>query len=55
MTAPMLDINQLSEGMINPAYMKRLGKPEEFADAVLFLSSDRATFITAEPVRIYGG
>ena len=34
---------------------KRFGKPEEVADLVVFLSSERATFITGESIVIDGG
>ena len=35
--------------------LKRVGKPEEVAELVAFLSSDRAGFITGETVTIDGG
>lgn len=35
--------------------MKRKGEPREIADAVAFLSSDRASFITAQTLRVDGG
>ena len=35
--------------------LKRFGKPEEVADAVAFLCSDRASFITGSTVVIDGG
>ncbi|MBK8289211.1 MAG: SDR family oxidoreductase [Cellvibrionales bacterium] len=35
--------------------MKRWGKPEEIADAVMFLSSSRASFITGETLIVDGG
>jgi 3-oxoacyl-[acyl-carrier protein] reductase len=33
----------------------RLGKPEEVADAILFLASPRATFITGQVLAVNGG
>ncbi len=35
--------------------MRRLGEPEEIADAVVFLCSDRASFITGHPLDVSGG
>ncbi len=35
--------------------LKRLGKPEDVAEAVLFLSSDKASFITGEILDVNGG
>jgi len=35
--------------------MKRLGKPEEVADLVSFLVSDRAAYITGQVIGIDGG
>lgn len=35
--------------------LKRLGKPEEVAEAVLFLASEKAAFITGEIMDINGG
>lgn len=37
------------------AVMKRMGKPEEIADAVVFLSSERASFITGQILSVDGG
>jgi NAD(P)-dependent dehydrogenase (short-subunit alcohol dehydrogenase family) len=34
---------------------KRLGQPEEVAEAVLFLSSSKASFITGHPLLVDGG
>ena len=35
--------------------MKRMGKPEEIAELILFLASDGAAYITGETIRIDGG
>lgn len=35
--------------------MKRIGKPEEIADAVMFLLSDQASYITGSTIRVAGG
>ena len=35
--------------------MARLGKPEEVADVILYLASDRASYITGESIEINGG
>ena len=39
----------------NTVPMRRFGKPEEIADAVAFLCSDRAKFITGAVLRVDGG
>jgi NAD(P)-dependent dehydrogenase (short-subunit alcohol dehydrogenase family) len=35
--------------------LKRGGKPEEIADAIVFLASDKASFVTGQILRINGG
>ena len=35
--------------------MKRKGRPEEIADAVVFLGSDMSSFITSQTLRVDGG
>lgn len=35
--------------------LRRGAKPEEIADAIVFLSSDKATFITGQIIRVNGG
>ncbi|XUW93802.1 glucose 1-dehydrogenase (plasmid) [Burkholderia sp. M6-3] len=35
--------------------LKRAGTPEEIADAIVFIASDKASFITGEIIRVNGG
>jgi len=39
----------------NMSLLKRLGKPNEIADAVLFLFSDKSTYITGKSLIVDGG
>lgn len=41
--------------MIQNSSFKRLAKPEEIANAVFFLTSDNASFITGQVLRVDGG
>jgi 3-oxoacyl-[acyl-carrier protein] reductase len=43
------------EEILKHVPMKRLGKPEEVADLVAFLASDKASYITGQVVGIAGG
>jgi 2-hydroxycyclohexanecarboxyl-CoA dehydrogenase len=43
------------EAFIRATPMRRLGKPEEVADAVLFLASGRSSFITGQVLSVNGG
>lgn len=40
---------------LNRNIMKRMGQPEEIADAVIFMSSDMSRFITGQVLRVDGG
>jgi NAD(P)-dependent dehydrogenase (short-subunit alcohol dehydrogenase family) len=41
--------------LVSEMHMRRLGQPEEVAEAVLFLTSARASFITATVLSVDGG
>lgn len=42
-------------GLIAGIPLRRAGKPEELADAILFLASDKASFITGQIIYVNGG
>ena len=42
-------------GLIAGVPLKRAGKPEEIAQTILFLASDKAPFITGQIVGVDGG
>lgn len=46
---------ELVDWVINATPMKRLGEPQEVADLVAFLCSDKANFITGQIIDIDGG
>jgi len=50
-----LDSQKIEKLIKNTVPMQRFGKTEEIADAVLFLSSERASFITGSVLRVDGG
>lgn len=45
----------MAAGLKRAAVMNRLGEPREIAEAVTFLSSDRASFITGQLLSVDGG
>ncbi|KQN08015.1 short-chain dehydrogenase [Sphingobium sp. Leaf26] len=49
------DVDNLREAMIAAVPMKRMGRAEEVARAVLFLASEEASFITAANLFVDGG
>lgn len=46
---------EVRTGMLAGTYFRRFGKPEEIADAILFLASSEASFITGQSLVVDGG
>ena len=46
---------KLVESWKDSILMKRLGDPREVADVIVFLASEKASFITGEVIQINGG
>jgi len=46
---------EVRDGMLAGTYFRRFGKPEEIADAILFLASAEASFITGQSLVVDGG
>ena len=42
-------------GLLASIPLRRAGKPEELADAILFLASDKASFVTGQIINVNGG
>jgi len=42
-------------GLIAGVPLKRVGKAEEIAESIMFLSSDKASFITGATIAVDGG
>lgn len=47
--------SQIRERWASQIPLKRLGQPEEFADLVVFLASERASYITGVSIAVDGG
>ncbi|NQU16639.1 MAG: 3-oxoacyl-[acyl-carrier-protein] reductase [Candidatus Saganbacteria bacterium] len=45
----------VKEQMLNQIPMKKLGEPEDIADAAIFLASDAAKYITGQVINVNGG
>jgi 3alpha(or 20beta)-hydroxysteroid dehydrogenase len=54
---PILDTNpaSMNEAIMKTVPMRRMGQPEEIADAVLFLASSQSSFVTGADLAVDGG
>jgi 2-hydroxycyclohexanecarboxyl-CoA dehydrogenase len=54
---PLFDAqpSTMKEALVNAIPMKRLAKPSEIADGILFFASDRSSFCTGQVLSISGG
>jgi 3-oxoacyl-[acyl-carrier protein] reductase len=50
-----VDPKQIEDRWARQAPLGRVGRPEEFADAVVFLASERASYITGVALAVDGG
>ncbi|MFA5890497.1 MAG: SDR family NAD(P)-dependent oxidoreductase [Actinomycetota bacterium] len=55
LTAPLEQFPDVVEGIVHKTPMARVGDPEDVADVVTFLCSDRARFITGQNIVVDGG
>jgi len=47
--------DRVKEGILNSVPLKKMGKPEDVANLVAFLSSDEAAYVTGQIVNVDGG
>ena len=43
------------EKMVEGSYLKRMAEPEDIANAILYLASDEAAFVTGQVLLVDGG
>jgi 2-hydroxycyclohexanecarboxyl-CoA dehydrogenase len=46
---------RIIDGMVSKTMLRRLGKPEEVAAAIVFLASDDASYVTGQTLGVSGG
>ncbi len=54
-TATGKNKSEIEQTWINQIPLGRLGKPEEVADAIVWLASERASFVTGQTILVDGG
>jgi 3-oxoacyl-[acyl-carrier protein] reductase len=47
--------DKVKEAMVEQIPLRRIGKPEEVAEAVAFLASENASYITGQVIHVNGG
>ena len=55
MAAPMVVPQEMKDHIAETIPMKHLGEPEDIANAIAFLCSNEAKFITGEELAVDGG
>ena len=55
MLARFTGSDERKTGLIAGVPLKRAGTPEEIAESIVFLSSDKASFITGATIAVDGG
>jgi NAD(P)-dependent dehydrogenase (short-subunit alcohol dehydrogenase family) len=55
MTKELLENPEIAAGFLSPIPMKRLGQPNDIAQAALFLASEQASYITGHALPVDGG
>ncbi len=46
---------RLKQGMVDATALGRSGQPEEVADAIVFLASEQASYVTGQTLNVSGG